>query len=469
MRLSSPLVATSLAAALTACGGASAPAITACTGLTGACVAFAPGAKETDISAAFVTAKANSTIAFAAGSYKFTNSLNLSNVAGVTIRGAGSDAAVGATQTVLDFSTVVGSGEGIVATNTDLVLFLNFIARDTKGNGIKVVGSNGVTWRNVKTLWSNADSHTHGAYGLYPVQCHNVLIENCEVAGAADAGIYVGQSDHIIVRNNNVHNNVAGLEIENSSYSDVYGNNCHDNVGGLLVFNMPDLQVNEGGWNHIYNNQIVNNNAVNFAKRGSSVARVPGGTGAFVLSGHDIEFDHNTFTGNNVGALSILSYSVTGDTRTSYDFGYLTKQWPAKVYIHDNTFTGNGADPKGSTLLPTDCPDPSVATPAADCPDEVAYGFGQIYDATRFASQTPNVVPLVYDGIVPPGVTTSTYGGTAGDLMKVCYGTTAAGFVNLHFDKFAASNFQDPGVFTTDLATFNCTLPALPAITVTAP
>ena len=28
---------------------------------------------------------------------------------------------------------------------------------------------------------------------LYPVQCQNVLIENCSAMGASDAGLYVGQ------------------------------------------------------------------------------------------------------------------------------------------------------------------------------------------------------------------------------------------------------------------------------------
>src|SRR5262249_7137930 len=266
---------------------------------------------------------------------------NLANVAGVTIRGAGSDISDVTKQTVLDFSTVVGSGEGIVADTTDQILFVDFIARDTKGNGIKVINSNGVTWRNVKTLWSNPDGHTHGAYGLYPVQSHNVLIENCEVAGAADAGVYVGQSDHIVVRNNDVHGNVAGIEIENSSYADVHDNMAHDNVGGILVFNMPDLQVNEGGFHHVWNNTVKSNNAVNFAARGSSVARVPGGTGAFILAGHDIEFDHNTFDSNNGAALSVISYPLTGDQRVAgcdgsalLAYDYCGKMWPARIFVH---------------------------------------------------------------------------------------------------------------------------------------
>ena len=34
-----------------------------------------------------------------------------------------------------------------------------------------------------------------------PSQCENVLIDGCIVRGAADAGVYVGQSRHIVVKN----------------------------------------------------------------------------------------------------------------------------------------------------------------------------------------------------------------------------------------------------------------------------
>ena len=466
--------------ALVSCGSSKSP--TACDGITGTCVAIAANAKESDISAAFVNAKQGSTIAFPAGTFTFTNSLNLAHVSGVTIRGASSDNAATNAVTVLDFSTVTGSGEGIVADTTDSLLFVDFIARDTKGNGIKVINSNGVTWRRVKTLWSDPDGHKHGAYGLYPVQSKNILIENCEVAGAADAGIYVGQSDHIIVRNNDVHDNVAGIEIENSSYADVHDNSARGNVGGILIFNMPDLAINEGGFNHVFNNTITLNDRVNFAKRGSSVARVPGGTGAFVLAGHDIEVDHNTFSGNDAAAFAIVSYAITGDPRisscataTPLDYSYCAKMWPARVFVHDNTFSGNGGNPVQP--LPADCPDPTVATPASDCPDPVGYQLAQMLQATaQYVTSTPNVAPLVYDGIVAPGVQTSTYGGTSGDLMNVCYSANsgAGTFVNLHFDvagpDFADGNFGAAlSAMTTDIAPFTCTLPSLPAISVTAP
>jgi parallel beta-helix repeat protein len=450
-----PLLAVALVSSLlAACGGSSSGP---CDGVTGTCVAIAAGATESTISAAFVQAAAGSTIAFPAGTFTFKNSLNLASVKGVTIKGAG----IG--QTVLDFSTLVGSGEGIVATGTDNLLFIDFTARDTKGNGIKVVGSKGVTWRRVQTIWTNADGHTHGAYGLYPVQSSYILIENCEVAGAADAGIYVGQSDHIVVRNNNVHNNVAGIEIENSSYSSVHDNDAHDNTGGILIFNMPDLQVNEGGFHRVYNNTIRTNNTVNFARRGSSVARIPGGTGAFVLAGHDIEVDHNSFTSNNAAAFSVIGYPLTQDPRiascstaTPMEYGYCAKMWPAKVWVHDNTFTSNGS--KAAVQAPADCPDPTDPTTAADCPDATAYQLGAMLAFTAVnVTHTSATAPLIYDGLVNPTATTATYGGTAANLQNVCYANNGTGtlFVNL---QIATSGGSDFSKMTTDITPYSCTL-----------
>lgn len=432
-------------ASLLACGG---KAASPCDGVSGKCTAFSAGARQNDIAAAFVTAPPNSTIAFDKGTYSFTNTLSLANVAGVTIKGAGID------KTIFDFSGVAGSGEGILANSTNMVLFTGFTARDTKGNGLKVVGSDGVTFRAVKTTWTSADGSAHGAYGLYPVQCKNVLIENSEVSGAADAGVYVGQSDHIIVRNNNVHGNVAGIEIENSSFADVRDNVVSGNTAGILVFDMPDLTVNGGHSNHVFNNTIQSNNTTNFAARGSSVSRVPGGTGAFVLAGHDVEFDHNTFIGNNAAALSVVSYAITQDPRLADPskllYGYGAILWPWRVYLHDNTFTGNGTDPN-----PLTNPDP--------------LGLGLLLQASG-AKTGGTVAATLYDGFAKPGADLAATGGTTANPMNICIASNGgATFINLHFDQFDGTNTS---IFTTDKTAYaSCTLPPVNAggMQVTAP
>ncbi len=75
------------------------------------------------------------------------------------------------------------------------VLTLN----DSKGDLLKVNKSKNVIITNVHAIWSVSDS-TSGGYGIYPVMCTNVLVENCYAQGASDAGIYVGQTNKAIVR-----------------------------------------------------------------------------------------------------------------------------------------------------------------------------------------------------------------------------------------------------------------------------
>ena len=95
----------------------------------------------------------------------------------------------------------------------------------------------------------------NGAYALYPVICENVLIEACEVLGASDAGIYVGQSKDVIIRNNRVYWNVAGIESENSENVAIYNNQAYNNTGGILVFDLPGL-TRYGRKIKVYDNEV---------------------------------------------------------------------------------------------------------------------------------------------------------------------------------------------------------------------
>ena len=112
---------------------------------------------------------------------------------------------------------------------------------DPKGDGIKSKGSDVITFKDLKVVWTGGPLTTNGAYGVYPVESKNVLIDGVTVSGASDAGIYVGQSDNIIVRNSRAEYNVAGIEIENSTNADVHDNVATHNAGGILVFDLPDL------------------------------------------------------------------------------------------------------------------------------------------------------------------------------------------------------------------------------------
>ena len=182
----------------------------------------------------FIDAKEGQTIQMPEGYFEMNTQLILDKVDKVTIKGAGMY------KTVLSFKNITTGGEGMKIAGNNIVL-QDFTVMDAPGDCIKTQHCDGLTFRGVNTTWTNQDLSKSGTYGIYPVQCKNVLVEKCEVSHSRDAGIYVGQSENIIVRDNVVFENVAGIEIENSDNAEVYNNLTENNTGGILVFNLPGL------------------------------------------------------------------------------------------------------------------------------------------------------------------------------------------------------------------------------------
>jgi parallel beta-helix repeat protein len=297
-----------------------------------------PGANVQDeVQAALIKAKPGDTIQFAQGTFVFTKSLSLA-VEKVTVRGRGMD------KTILSFKRQDAGKEGLLVTRGHF-LVEDLTVEDTKGDAIKVNDAEHVTFRRVRTQWTGDPKESNGAYGIYPVQCKNVLIEECVAIGASDAGIYVGQSQNIIVRKCRAERNVAGIEIENSIDADVYGNVATNNAGGLLVFDLPGLQVKNGKRVRVYQNQVFGNNHDNFAPKGNLVASVSPGTGVMVMATDQVEVFQNTIKDNQTYNLAIVSFLITGKPIEDKDKDY--DPIPESIYVHDNAFAGGGTNPKG--------------------------------------------------------------------------------------------------------------------------
>jgi parallel beta-helix repeat protein len=289
---------------------------------------------------ALIKATPGDVIEFGEGKFELTSTLSLT-VDDVTVRGQGED------KTILAFDQQGQGtgGEGLLVSSGKGFLIENLAIEDAKGDAIKVSGCDGVTFRKVKVSWSGGPKETNGAYGLYPVLSKNILIEECSVSDASDAGIYVGQSENIIVRRNRAENNVAGIEIENSINADVYENTATGNTGGILVFSLPDLKLKVGRRCRVHHNQVIENNHENFAPKGNTVAGVPAGTGVMIMANREVEvFENNIENNQNIG-VSIVSYLVTGKPFVQ-DKGY--DPFCDAIYIHDNKFVGGGDKPGGN-------------------------------------------------------------------------------------------------------------------------
>jgi parallel beta-helix repeat protein len=276
----------------------------------------------------FIMAEDGDTIHLDKGYIYLDGTLWMDGKSNILIKGKGMN------ETVLVFKGQSSGAEGIKVTNSKDIIIEGLTVLDAKGDAIKVQQTNGITFRAVKTAWSGKPKSSNGAYGFYPVNCERVLIEYCEAMGASDAGIYVGQSKCIIVRNSKAYQNVAGIEIENSLYAEVYDNEAFENTGGLLVFDLPDLVLKKGGHVKLYNNKVYNNNLKNFAPKGNIVAKVPDGTGLLILATNNVEAYNNEFINNQTANAGIISYYMTEEPIKDS----LYYPFPNNIYLHDNLF-----------------------------------------------------------------------------------------------------------------------------------
>ncbi len=285
---------------------------------------------QEELQEALIVAKEGDTLKLAKGIYYFEDGLSL-DVDNVTIEGEGMN------DTILNFSKQVSGAQGLLVTSNQVTL-KEFSVEDAKGDAIKVIGAKGIYMINVKTEWTGGPKSSNGAYGFYPVESSDVLIDGCVAIGASDAGIYVGQSSNIIVRNSIAQYNVAGIEIENSFYADVYDNLASHNTAGILVFDLPDLPQQGGHHVRVFRNKSVDNDTDNFAPEGNIVGEVPRGTGVIIQANSDIEIFDNDISGNGTVNLAIVTYGSDTEDENYYPH-------PRSIQVHGNRFGKSGFDP----------------------------------------------------------------------------------------------------------------------------
>lgn len=327
-----PMMIGAAALLLAACGQSSeAPANVETEEASGTVKIGAEGDFAAALQIALIEAEPGATIEMPEGVFNLTDGLSL-DVDGVHLKGAGQE------KTILNFAGQTGAGEGLLVTSDDVVLS-DFAVQDTTGDGIKSKAADRITYRDLTVEWTRGPHPENGAYAIYPVESEHVLVERVTVRACADAGIYVGQSSNIIVRDSLAEFNVAGIEIENSSNADVYNNIARNNSGGILVFDLPDLPAMGGNSTRIFNNRIVSNNTENFAPPGGIVADLIPGSGLTIMANSNVHVFENTFADNKSAHVTVAAY-----TRPTEDESYFPL--PRDIVLRDNTYEGGGDAPE---------------------------------------------------------------------------------------------------------------------------
>lgn len=369
-----------------------------------------------------IMAEDGDTIRIPAGKFRSKGTLSMDGKSNIVIQGAGID------KTFISFKGQTEGAEGMHFTHGKNITLADLSVQDPKGDAVKAKDIDGISFINVRTEWTGRASKKNGAYGLYPVQCSNVLIDGCEAIGASDAGIYVGQSTKIIVRNTKAYRNVAGIEIENSTMADVYNCEAHGNTGGILVFDLPDLPVKKGGNVRVYNNYVHDNNYKNFAPKGNTVATIPPGTGVMILATSNVEVFENKIQNNQTGSLSIASYYITENKIKDKEY----YPYPTSIYVHDNEFERK----KGGPLKKSK--------------------FGWLF-WLKFKKDVPHII---YDGIIDPKTLASD--GQVKDEHRICIRNNGeAGFANLD----AENDFKN---ISRDASEYDCSRSPLKAAELSA-
>lgn len=363
-----------------------------------------------------IEAEPGDVIEIPAGTFRFNRGLTL-NTDGVTIRGQGMDT------TILSFANQVQGAEGLFVGANDFTIE-DLAIEDAKGDALKINDGKNIVIRRVRTEWTNGPATENGAYGIYPVQTENTLIEGSVAIGASDAGIYVGQSRNVVVRDSRAEYNVAGIEIENTEDADVYNNVATNNTGGILVFNMPHLPV-PGRGTRVYDNEIFANNTENFGREGTAVASVPAGAGIVINSNDEVEIFNNRIADNDTANVIISAAQSSGyyDKRESAD---IFDPYPEAIYIHDNEFSGGGGSPDNLELKALKL---------------VEFGLDALPD-------------ILWDGYVDP---TKQVNGKLPDNLKICVQNGDSKVINVD----APNDYEDVSM---DQSAFDCELSPLPAV-----
>lgn len=321
---------------------------------------------EKELQTQFILAELGDTIFIPKGTHSIKGTLSIEGKQNLVIKGYGMDSSI------LTFANQDEGAQGISITNSKNITLEDFAVKDSKGDAIKAQYVDNIVFRTVLVEWTGGPDPNNGAYGLYPVQCTNVLVEFSVAIGASDAGIYVGQSKNIVVRNSKAYHNVAGIEIENSINAEVYDNHTYKNTGGILVFDLPDLVQKKGENVHIFRNLVENNNLDNFAPPGNIVGKVLPGTGVMVLAAHNVHVYDNIIRNNKSVGTGIVSYFITEEAMTDS----LYNPYTSDIHIYNNFYER----PSG---FPT-----------------FDYEIGQLL-AIKYGRNTPDII---YDGMQDPEV-----------------------------------------------------------------
>jgi hypothetical protein len=187
--------------------------------------------------------------------------------------------------------------------------------------------------------------------GIWPTLSANGLVKRNVSYGSDDAALWVEASENVRVIKNELYDSPTGLEVTVSSNIVMKHNDVHDNVVGIGLYHalgagIPPLQPldRNGDW-EISQNDVYNNNKVNDVT-GGLVADLPSGIGILLVGVDRVTLDRNNVTNNKSFGLAMADWCIVASCPNPYPTT-IPDSIPEGNIIEKNVFTNNAYAPEG--------------------------------------------------------------------------------------------------------------------------
>jgi parallel beta-helix repeat protein len=197
---------------------------------------------------------------------------------------------------------------------------------------------------------SNNVAEGNHVYGLFPVLSQDGTMTDNVVRGSdKDAGIYVGQSDRVLIAGNHAEDNLLGLEVENSRDCTVIGNELTLNTLGIIVDLNFDKVLLTAERTLVAANRVHDNNRTNTAEPGDLISVLPPGIGILISAADATTVTLNDVQRNNFAGVAVVSIclglALQGHPELCSALGIEPN--PDDNHIVLNRVVGNGTVPTG--------------------------------------------------------------------------------------------------------------------------
>jgi parallel beta-helix repeat protein len=286
---------------------------------------------EQRLTAAFAEARPGDVIYIRAGQYDLTAGLRLS-ADRVQIRGEGPD------RSILSFAQQGRPAPGLTILS-DVVTLRDFAIADSKGDGVRAIGADGLEASNIRVSWSVPPAAE--ADGLSIRDAGNVQVSRSAFQGAPGAGLRLSGVRTAIVREVATSGNGVGVGVHNVRGVEVHSSRFIGNAIGVLVRDRPGTALGGSQGVMIFRNRIEANNAARPAMldaAGGVMAST--GVGVAVMAAKGVFIRENV-----IAEHATIGVLLMAEPESALDPGFIGL--PQDVAVIANSFGRSGFAPAG--------------------------------------------------------------------------------------------------------------------------